>query len=96
MLRPGLVKGAWEKDEDETIVRCIKNGIVKWSEIAAHIPGRLGKQCRERWFNHLDPSIKKGGWTAEEDRILEQAQATLGACWSCTSSFGACTPVMTL
>ena len=80
VLRPGLVKGSWEKEEDETIVRCIQNGIVKWSEIAAHIPGRLGKQCRERWFNHLDPTIKKGGWTSDEDAILEQAQAALGTC----------------
>lgn len=81
VLRPGLVKGAWEKEEDETIVRCIRNGIVKWSEIASHIPGRLGKQCRERWFNHLDPTIKKGNWSAAEDGILEQAQAQLGNRW---------------
>lgn len=81
VLRPGLVKGPWTEEEDETIIRCIAQGVTKWSEIAAMIPGRIGKQCRERWFNHLDPSIKKGGWTEEEDRILEECQARIGNRW---------------
>ena len=59
VLKPGLVKGPWTKEEDETIIRCRKEGITKWSEIARRVTGRIGKQCRERWFNHLDPSIRK-------------------------------------
>lgn len=47
---------------------------VKWSEIAASIPGRMGKQCRERWFNHLNPELTKAPWTDEEDGILFHAQ----------------------
>jgi len=35
------------------------------SEIIRH-----GKQCRERWNNHLDPSLKKSEWSTEEDVIL--------------------------
>ena len=38
------------------------------------LKGRSGKQCRERWHNQLDPSIKKEQWTEEEDRILLQVQ----------------------
>ena len=45
-------------------------GITKWSEIAARTVGRIGKQCRERWFNHLDPTLKKNGWTEEDDELL--------------------------
>ena len=59
VLRPGLVKGPWKKEEDEMIIKCLKENITKWSTIAEYIPGRIGKQCRERWFNHLDPTIKR-------------------------------------
>jgi hypothetical protein len=38
------------------------------------VKGRIGKQCRERWHNHLNPEIKKSPWTEEEDRIIVQAQ----------------------
>jgi len=45
-------------------------GKVKWSNVASQIPQRNGKQCRERWFNHLRPDIKKGGWTEDEDKAI--------------------------
>lgn len=81
VLKPGLVKGPWTMEEDEIIRSCIQEGITKWSEIAAKVPGRIGKQCRERWFNHLDPSIKKCEWSDEEDQILIQAQGEMGNKW---------------
>lgn len=55
--------------------------MTRWSDIAECIPGRLGKQCRERWSNHLDPTLKKGGWSDEEDKVLVGAQAVLGNRW---------------
>jgi hypothetical protein len=45
--------------------------MARWSEIAVVVGARLGKQCRERWTNHLDPSVRKDGWTAEEDALLD-------------------------
>jgi len=81
VLKPGLVKGPWTQEEDEIIRGCITEGITKWSEIAAKVPGRIGKQCRERWFNHLDPSIKKSEWSEEEDQVLISAQAEMGNKW---------------
>jgi hypothetical protein len=33
---------------------------IRWSAVAEGLPGRIGKQIRERWFNHLDPELKKG------------------------------------
>lgn len=53
---------------------CMGKDLTKWSLIADKIPGRIGKQCRERWSNHLDPSLMKGEWTKEEDIALIQAQ----------------------
>ena len=82
VLKPGLVKGPWTKEEDETIINCRKRGITKWSEIAQHVTGRIGKQCRERWFNHLDPDIRRCEWTEEEDRKLIEGQALLGNKWT--------------
>lgn len=79
VLSPGLVKGPWMPEEDRVIVACMNSGVTKWSDIAERIPGRMGKQCRERWYNHLDPALKKTPWTAEEDRILRELQAGYGA-----------------
>ena len=81
-LKPGVVKGQWSASEDEKIIECRKQGMVKWSKIATHIPGREGKQCRERWINHLDPSINHGQWTEQEDRILVALQSELGNKWT--------------
>ena len=83
VLSEGLVKGAFTEDEDEIIVRAMKEGRqLTWMQIAARIPGRIGKQCRERWTNHLDPSLKKGGWTPEEDSIMAEAQTRWGNAWT--------------
>ncbi len=45
-------------------------GAKKWSQIAQQLPGRIGKQCRERWHNHLNPAINKDPWSEEEDRYV--------------------------
>ena len=84
VLRPGLHKGSWSEEEDEIVrTMVLASGIkkVKWSNIAECLPGRIGKQCRERWFNHLDPNIKTGDWILEEDKILYQAQTHFGNRW---------------
>jgi hypothetical protein len=83
VLRPGLHKGAWSEAEDDIVREMVSQnvGAVKWSTIAARLPGRIGKQCRERWFNHLDPTIKRGDWDPDEDRILYEAQRNFGNRW---------------
>jgi len=82
VLHPGLVKGPWTREEDAIIMSCVQNGIMKWSEVAEKVPGRIGKQCRERWYNHLNPALKKGGWTEEEDGLLLAAQRKWGNAWT--------------
>ena len=82
--QPGLHKGPWKKDEDAIVLKMVNRmGIdkVKWSAIAEQLPGRIGKQCRERWFNHLDPNIKRGEWSDDENRILYEAQKHFGNRW---------------
>ena len=46
------------------------------------MPGRTSKQCRERWCHHLDPSIKKGDYTPEEDKIIMEMQNKSGNKWA--------------
>ena len=86
VIKPGLLKGPWAPYEDD-IVRetvLIHGGVgkIKWSKISELLPGRIGKQCRERWFNHLDPSINKGPWTEDEDDIIFESQVHYGNRWS--------------
>ena len=59
-----------------------KYGAKKWSVIAHNLPGRIGKQCRERWHNHLNPHINKSPWTEEEDRKILEAHQSLGNRWA--------------
>ncbi|KAL3536861.1 hypothetical protein ACH5RR_000227 [Cinchona calisaya] len=83
VLNPELVKGPWTKEEDDLIIELVgKQGSKKWSEIAKHLPGRIGKQCRERWHNHLNPEINKNAWTREEELILIEAHSTYGNRWA--------------
>lgn len=83
VLNPKLRKGAWRKEEDNRVVELVKKyGAKKWSFIASHLEGRVGKQCRERWHNHLDPSINKGPWTPAEDETLCREHVRLGNRWA--------------
>ncbi|XP_016508080.2 transcription factor MYB3R-1-like [Nicotiana tabacum] len=83
VLNPELVKGPWSKEEDEVIVELVKKyGPKKWSTIAQHLPGRIGKQCRERWHNHLNPGINKEAWTQEEELTLIRAHQIYGNKWA--------------
>ena len=51
-----------------------EQGMTKWRDIAARVTNRIGKQCRERWDNHLDPALSKSPWSEEEDLRLIEAQ----------------------
>lgn len=83
VLNPDLVKGSWTREEDELIVRWVaEKGTKEWGALAAQLPGRISKQCRERWHNHLCPTVKKSDWTEEEDKILIECQAKWGNKWS--------------
>ena len=83
VLKPTLVKGPWTSDEDRKVMELVKKyGAKKWSLIASNLPGRIGKQCRERWHNHLNPDICKEAWKLEEDRAILEAHMTLGNRWA--------------
>ncbi|CAN8270030.1 unnamed protein product [Cochlearia groenlandica] len=83
VLNPNLIKGPWTQEEDEKIIELVGNyGPAKWSVIANSLPGRIGKQCRERWHNHLNPGINKDAWTSEEELALMNAHRVHGNKWA--------------
>ena len=42
---------------------------------------RTGKQCRERYINHLDPLMKKTVWTTDEDSTIKRMHFEIGTKW---------------
>ncbi|MCE2055402.1 hypothetical protein HAX54_042527 [Datura stramonium] len=78
-----LVKGQWTEEEDRNLVKLVKQfGIKRWAQIAENMVGRAGKQCRERWHNHLRPDIKKDTWSEEEELMLVEAHKQIGNKWA--------------
>jgi Myb-like DNA-binding domain len=78
------------QQEDDIVVSIASNvGSSKpnWCKIARFVndqshAGRTGKQCRERYLNHLRPNIKKGGWTKEEETMIRYYHKMFGKKWS--------------
>ena len=87
---------AWKKTEDEyllDLVLSMKHPL-KWSIIASNLsnytaslrgqdmPTRTGKQCRERYVNHLNPRLKHSEFTPAEDAWIWRLFATIGTQWA--------------
>uniref|UniRef100_M1DRH7 Myb119 n=2 Tax=Solanum tuberosum TaxID=4113 RepID=M1DRH7_SOLTU len=78
-----LVKGQWTEEEDRNLMKLVKQfGLKRWAQIAENMVGRAGKQCRERWHNHLRPDIKKETWSEEEEVMLVEAHKQIGNKWA--------------
>jgi hypothetical protein len=83
VANPAIVRGSWKGHEDQTIIDWVSvNGPAKWAALATRLPGRIAKQCRERWCNHLDPAIKTDPWSPEEDNVLIAGVRQFGAKWA--------------
>jgi hypothetical protein len=88
-LRPEIKvakKGTWSAEEDEQLRQIVSKCDCKdghaW-ELASEGMGftRNSKQCRERWTNFLDPCLRLGPWTAEEDECLLRLHDKFGNAW---------------
>lgn len=47
-----------------------KYGMNQWARISSLLVRKTPKQCKARWYEWLDPSIKKIEWSREEDEKL--------------------------
>jgi hypothetical protein len=76
-------KGNWTDEEDNKLFEWVNaNGCTRWTECSRFIPNRCGKQCRERWVNILNPDIKRGEWTDNEQRTLFRWLPQYTTSWS--------------
>lgn len=81
--RKATIKKPWTAEEDNRLLELAKqHGTANWGLIAEKLENRSGKQCRERYHNHLLDHIKKGDWTAEEDSIIMEMQQKIGNQWA--------------
>ena len=79
-------KGNWMPEEDDILLRWVgENGATKWTECSKLIRGRCGKQCRERWVNILNPCVKKGNWSDEEQGLIFENLHRYHTSWSAMS-----------
>lgn len=74
--------------EDSVICRLVnQHGLEDWTRIADKLKEgclgvrRTGKQCRERWYNHLSPAVSKKPWSPEEESRLFEMHRSLGNRW---------------
>jgi hypothetical protein len=81
-------KVRWSTEEDRLLAQSIEiHGTLNWTLVANSIPGRTGKQCRERWVNQLNPQLNFEVWTPEEDSCLMSLVALHGRHWSLITQF---------
>lgn len=59
-----------------------KLGARDWGKIAAQLVNRNGKQCHQRWNYFLNPHVRKGAWSSEEDQNIVYWQRVIGNKWA--------------
>lgn len=84
----------WTTEEDLAITDLVSQySDCKWTEISERLASefgledRSGKQCRERWHNHLNPSLNKQEWSVSEQLLLFTKHQELGNSWAQITSF---------
>ena len=73
--------------EDALLKTIVMNGIMSWDEIAKYLPGRTGRQCRDRYNNYLSKTVIQKNWTKEEDQIIIEKYRQYGPRWTVISNF---------
>ena len=74
----------WNPEEDRLLLEVVKSTPhpLKWPAVAKSLPNRTGKQCRERYLNHLSPKLKQANWTPEEDTTMITLYFKFGPQWA--------------
>ena len=92
-MRIILKGGVWKNSEDEVLKAAVsKYGLNQWPRCASLIPRKTAKQCKARWHEWLDPTIRKTEWTREEEERLLHLAKLLPAQWRTISGLVGRTP----
>jgi pre-mRNA-splicing factor CDC5/CEF1 len=85
---PLVVKGGvWKNTEDEILKAAVsKYGMNQWARISSLLVRKTPKQCKARWYEWLDPSIKKTEWSKEEDEKLLHLAKLMPTQWRTIST----------
>ncbi|KAI4351761.1 hypothetical protein L6164_006083 [Bauhinia variegata] len=87
-LRPGLKRGMFSKQEEETILTLHHMMGNKWSQIAQNLPGRTDNEIKNYWHSYLKKKVAK----AEEIEALKQTQYTSSSSDTMNSSYSSQKP----
>ncbi|KAF6251612.1 hypothetical protein COO60DRAFT_1704709 [Scenedesmus sp. NREL 46B-D3] len=81
----GRLHFPWTAEEHARLFAVVAEHGTQWSTVATYMPGRSGKQCRERYLNNR-PEVIKGCWTVEEDLVIAQLHKDIGTRWTVIAS----------
>jgi len=82
MVRVFIKGGVWKNSEDEILKAAImKYGKQQWARVASLLNRKSAKQCKARWNEWLDPSVKKVEWSREEEEKLLHLAKLMPAQW---------------
>ncbi|KAI9491325.1 pre-mRNA splicing factor component-domain-containing protein [Zychaea mexicana] len=93
-----LIKGGiWKNTEDEILKAAVsKYGKNQWARISSLLVRKTPKQCKARWYEWLDPSIKKTEWSKEEDEKLLHLAKLMPTQWRTIAPIVGRTPAQCL
>ncbi|GMF17745.1 unnamed protein product [Phytophthora fragariaefolia] len=81
-MRIMIKGGVWKNTEDEILKAAVmKYGMNQWARVASLLSRKSAKQCKARWYEWLDPSIKKTEWSREEEEKLLHLAKLMPSQW---------------
>ncbi|GLI69273.1 hypothetical protein VaNZ11_013849 [Volvox africanus] len=96
-MRIMIKGGVWKNTEDEILKAAVmKYGLNQWARISSLLVRKSAKQCKARWYEWLDPSIKKTEWTREEDEKLLHLAKLMPCQWRTIAPIVGRTPAQCL
>ncbi|RKP09426.1 pre-mRNA splicing factor component-domain-containing protein [Thamnocephalis sphaerospora] len=89
--------GVWKNTEDEILKAAVmKYGKNQWARISSLLVRKTPSQCKARWYEWLDPSIKKTEWSREEDEKLLHLAKLMPTQWRTIAPLVGRTPAQCL